>query len=206
MPIRVSDALVAATLLLTAPAPLLRAQEADSPRLTVDRIYGSRDFRSERFGPVRWLGDGTSYTTLERREDGPGRDIVRYDTETAARAVFVPAGELIPARDTIPLAIRNYAWSDEFERLLIFTNSKRVWRTNTRGDYWVLDRASGQLQQLGGSKAPESSLMFAKFSPDGDRVGYVVKNNIYVEETLREPSLSPDLLEIQRNYRRQYKD
>ncbi|MCZ6754638.1 MAG: S9 family peptidase [Gemmatimonadetes bacterium] len=182
IPIRVSNALVAASLLLTAPAPLLGAQEADSPRLTVDRIYGSRDFRSERFGPVRWLGDGTSYTTLERREDEPGRDIVRYDTETAARAVFVPAGELIPARDTIPLAIRNYAWSDEFERLLIFTNSKRVWRTNTRGDYWVLDRASGALQQLGGSEAPESSLMFAKFSPDGDRVGYVVKNNLYTED------------------------
>ncbi len=146
MSIRAGNALVAGFLLLAAPAPVLYAQEADSPRLTVDRIYGSRDFRSERFGPVRWLGDGTFYTTLEQREDGPGRDIVRYDTETAARSVFVPADELIPARDTVPLGIRNYTWSDELERLLIFTNSKRVWRTNTRGDYWVLDRASRALQ------------------------------------------------------------
>ena len=182
MSIRARFAIVFGLLLLSVQAPLLEAQETDSTRLSVDRIYGSRDFRSERFGPVRWLGDGTSYTTLERSEDGPGRDIVRYDTETASRSVFVPAEELIPARDTVPLAIRNYSWSDGFERLLIFTNSKRVWRTNTRGDYWVLDRASGHLQQLGGGEAPESSLMFAKFSPDGDRVGYVVKNNLYVED------------------------
>lgn len=182
MSIRARIAFLVGGFLLAAPVPLLWAQETDSSRLSVDRIYGSRDFRSERFGPVRWLGDGTSYTTLEGAEEGPGRDIVRYDTETAARSVFVPASELIPARDTVPLAIRNYSWSEGLERLLIFTNSKRVWRANTRGDYWVLDRASGHFQQLGGGEAPESSLMFAKFSPDGDRVGYVVENNLYTED------------------------
>ena len=174
-----------------APAvPVVRAQELDSTRLTVERIYSSRDFRGQRFGPVRWLGDGSSYTTLERpAEDSSGggggvggRDIVRYDTETGARTVFVPATELVPPRDTAALPIRSYSWSEGFERLLIFNNTRRVWRTNTRGDYWVLDRASGLLQKLGGTEAPESSLMFAKFSPDGDRVGYVIEHDLYVED------------------------
>jgi dipeptidyl-peptidase-4 len=40
--------------------------------------------------------------------------------------------------------------------------------------------ASGALKKIGG-KAPESSLMFAKFSPDGTRIAYVRANNIYVE-------------------------
>ena len=62
----------------------------------------------------------------------------------------------------------------------MFTNTVRVWRRNTRGDYWVLDVASGALRKLGGV-APPSSLMFAKFSPDGTRVAYVVANNLYVE-------------------------
>jgi dipeptidyl-peptidase-4 len=166
---------------LAAPVPAL-AQDTAAARLTVDRIYGSGDFRGERFGPIRWLGEGDAYTTLERPDEGPGRDIIRYDTETAARRVFVPADELIPVRDSVPLTIENYAWSDGFERLLVFTNSERVWRANTRGDYWVLDRASGHLQKLGGTDAPESSLMFAKFSPDGDRVGYVIENNLYTED------------------------
>jgi dipeptidyl-peptidase-4 len=56
-----------------------------------------------------------------------------------------------------------------------------VWRENTRGDYWVLDLASHQLRKLGGD-APKSTLMFAKFSPDGGRVAYVRQNDLYVED------------------------
>src|SRR5690606_24191503 len=84
--------------------------------------------------------------------------------------------------DSAPLAIENYIWSADRNRVLIFTNSERVWRTNTRGDYWVLDRESGRLKKLGGTAAKPSTLMFAKFSPDGDRVGYVRENNLYVED------------------------
>jgi len=64
--------------------------------------------------------------------------------------------------------------------LLVFTNTQKVWRQNTRGDYWVLHLKSGALKQMGGG-APSSSLMFAKFSPDATRVAYVRANNIYVE-------------------------
>ena len=80
-----------------------------------------------------------------------------------------------------PLAFENYAWSKDKSRLLLYTNSAQVWRQHTRGDYWVLDLKSGALRKLGGD-APASSLMFAKFSPDGSKVAYVRANNIYVEE------------------------
>ncbi len=74
--------------------------------------------------------------------------------------------DLIPPGETEPLAIDGYAFSHDLARLLIFTNSKRVWRSNTRGDYWVLDRTSHELRKLGGD-APPASLMHAKFAPDG---------------------------------------
>ena len=64
---------------------------------------------------------------------------------------------------------------------MIFTNTKKVWRNNTRGDYWILNRTTGALKKLGGA-VPEASLMFAHFSPDGTRVAYVRANNIYVED------------------------
>jgi dipeptidyl-peptidase-4 len=64
---------------------------------------------------------------------------------------------------------------------LIFHNTRKVWRDNTRGDYWVLEIATGGLKQIGRG-GPEASLMFAKFSPDASRVGYdCAANNIYVE-------------------------
>ncbi len=64
---------------------------------------------------------------------------------------------------------------------MIFTNTRRVWRLNTRGDYWTLSLKDGRLRKLGG-EAPEATLMFAKFSPDGKRAAYVRDNNIYVED------------------------
>ena len=66
-------------------------------------------------------------------------------------------------------------------KALIYTNAKRVWRYPTRGDYWLLTFSTGELKQLGKGR-PESSLQFAKFSPDGNKVAYVSEHNVYVED------------------------
>jgi dipeptidyl-peptidase-4 len=158
------------------------AQQADSSLLSVQRIYGTREFRSQGFGPARWLADGSSYTTLEGSEAERGQNLVRYDSERGGREVLVVARQFIPQGDSLPLRVEEYAWSPDTKMLLIFTNTQPVWRLNTRGDYWVLDRASGRLHQLGGSEAKPSTLMFAKFSPDGRKVAYVRENNLYVED------------------------
>jgi dipeptidyl-peptidase-4 len=94
---------------------------------------------------------------------------------------LVPAELLVPPGAHAPLGIEGYEFSDDRSRLLLYANSQRVWRTNARGDYWVLDRTSHELSKLGGD-APTASLMHAKFSPDGLRVAYVRSGNIYVED------------------------
>jgi dipeptidyl-peptidase-4 len=148
------------------------------------RIYASREFAPDRFGPARWIERGTAYTTLEPSEavrEGGASDIVRYETATGARSVLVSARRLVPPGDSVPLEIDDYSWSGDGTQLLLFTNSRRVWRQNTRGDYWVLNRTTWALRRLGGRDAPESSLMYAKFSPQGDRVAYVRQGDVYVE-------------------------
>jgi dipeptidyl-peptidase 4 len=174
-------ALSAGLALGLAPA-VLPAQQADSSLLTLTRIYGSGEFASQPFGPSRWLGNGSAYTTLEPGAGGQGQDIVRYDVESGRREVLVAAGALTPKGAEGPLEVEDYAWSPDQRKLLVFTNTQPVWRLNTRGDYWILDRASGDLRRLGGQDAKPSTLMFAKFSPDGGRVAYVRENNLYVED------------------------
>jgi dipeptidyl-peptidase-4 len=172
-------ALVGALALALFPTTL-PAQQADSSLLTLSRIYGSGEFAAQPFGPSRWLGDGAVYTTLEPGTGG--QDLVRYDVESGRREVLVAARQLTPQGAEGPLEVESYAWSPDLRKLLVFTNTQPVWRLNTRGDYWVLDRTSGELRQLGGREAKPSTLMFAKFSPDGGRVAYVRENNLYVED------------------------
>jgi dipeptidyl-peptidase-4 len=173
---------------LTFFAAVASAQPSPQFTSTLDRIMNKDEFASAHFGPARWLHDRAEYTTIEPSAEvskttanpNGGQDIVQYETATGKRSVLVSATKLIPSPGGKPLRIEDYAWSNDNRLLLIFTNSKKVWRRNTRGDYWVLDLANSKLKQLGGG-APESSLMFAKFSPDSRSVAFVRANNIYVQ-------------------------
>ncbi len=162
----------------------LSAQTPDSTLLTVDRIFASAEFHGGRgFGQSRWIDEGLGYTTLEPAAGKKGRDIVRFDTKSGKREVLIRGEKMVPAGSSSQLGIEDYLWSPDKKRLLIFANSRRVWRRNTRGDYWVLTLADSSLKKLGGDAEP-STLMFAKFSPDGNRVAYVRGNNIDVEDLM----------------------
>jgi dipeptidyl-peptidase-4 len=148
--------------------------------LTLEDIYKNGTYRAEGYGPVRWMKDNKGYSTLEKNNEVGGTDIIRYEAASGQRSVLVSAEALIPENGSNPLPIANYEWSADNSKLLIFTNTRRVWRYHTRGDYWVLDMKSGKLTQLGKS-VERTTMMFAKFSPDATRVGYVSKNNIFIE-------------------------
>ncbi len=160
----------------------LAAQSPDSSLLTLDRIFGSREFSDRGFAQGRWVDGGSGYVAFEPSTGKKGRDLVRYDTKSGKREVLAAADLFVPAGATDPLGIENYQWSPDKKQLLLFTNSRRVWRTNSRGDYWLVTLAERGLKKLGGGAAEPSSLMFAKFSPDGKRIAYVRGNNIYVED------------------------
>ncbi len=126
-------------------------------------------------GYLRWTDEGNSYYQVENNQ------IVQYALPANKAEVIISKNQLTPEGSTTPLKISFYQFTSDRQKALIFTNTKKVWRLNTRGDYWVLDLKTGSLTRLG-KTLPESSLMFAKFSPDGKSVAYVSNENIYVED------------------------
>jgi dipeptidyl-peptidase-4 len=164
------------------------AQQTDPSLLTVDSIF---TYRTRSLGPVRWQEDGRGYIALEPSPTkNPAVDMVRYDALTGERTVKVSAEKLTPSGAAEPLSVEEFSLTPDEQKILIFTNSGRVWRSNTRGDYWVLDVKTGTLRKLGGADAKPSTLMFAKFSLDGERVAYVRENDIYVENLNGEPKVT----------------
>lgn len=123
---------------------------------------------------LRWAPEGNAYFRTE------GGELVRYVLPANTKTTFVSKAELTPTGASQSLRIRNYAFSQDQTKLLIFTNTQKVWRLDTRGDYWVLDLKTKALKQIGQSR-PASSLMFAKLSPDGTQAAYVSEQNVYVE-------------------------
>lgn len=128
---------------------------------------------------VNWMPDGERYSKIERNAEG-AYEINAYRAKDNAKEVLIPSHMLVNPETGKTLRVRDFVFSDDHSKVLIYTNTRRVWRYDTRGDYWVLSLPEGKLQQMG-KGLPEASLMFAKFSPQSDRVAYVSRNNLYVE-------------------------
>lgn len=164
-----------------------RAQQDSTEKLSVESIYGDKAISARSFNAA-WATAGHSYAVQEDSAGQPegddsdkAKDIVWLDAVTGDKEILVKSSQLIPAGSEKPLSVSSYEFSVDRSHVLIYTNTKRVWRQNTRGDYWVLNLATGALQKLGSGR-PESTLMFAKFSPDGKSAAYVYDRNIYVED------------------------
>ncbi|WP_339628310.1 S9 family peptidase [uncultured Maribacter sp.] len=124
---------------------------------------------------VNWTNDGRSYYKLEKNQ------LLTYTLPDHDTKTVITKEQLTPANTSEPLNVAHFSFSSDQQKVLLFTNTKKVWRLNTKGDYWVFNFKTNTLRQIGKS-LPPSSLMFAKFSPDGNTIAYVSDNNIYAEE------------------------
>lgn len=150
--------------------------------LTLSEATGGGGYYARGAGQIQWLGDGNSYIKVERSATQKnGRDIVNYDAKTGEKTILVAAEKFIPKGSENAIAMENFEITPDKDFMLIFNNSKRVWRQNTKGDYWLLNLKTWDLSQLG-KKLKPSSLMFATISPDKKKAAYVSENNVYVED------------------------
>lgn len=123
---------------------------------------------------TKWTSDGNAFYQVENGE------VVKTELPSLQKTVLISKSKLTPAGGKAIMP-RSFQLSADGSKALIYTNAKKVWRYATRGDYWLLDMSSGELKKLGKGR-PESSLQFAKFSPDGKQVAYVSEHNIYTED------------------------
>src|SRR5258706_11763532 len=121
------------------------AKQPESNLLTLDNVF---TYHPKSIGQLEWEADGKGYLMLEPAQTKKDVvEIVRYDAATGEKAPRVPADKLIPQGSSSPLVIEAFDLSPDGRKLMIFTKSERVWRSNTRGDYWVLDLSSWRLHK-----------------------------------------------------------
>lgn len=166
-------------------AAFLSAQPSvDSSLLTLDQIFASNKFQQESSPTIRWVEAGNSYISASPSSTySMATDLIRTTSADGKSSVFIAAESLIPPGTTSPLQIADFQLSSDETKVLIFTNTSRVWRRNTKGDYWFFHLQTRELRQLGAEFKP-SSLMFAKFSPDNQSVSYVQDFNLYEEHLM----------------------
>src|SRR6476620_3318803 len=128
-------------------------------------------------GGTYWSADGNKIMRVQ------GGSIVQEDALNPSKTAVLISKEMLTPSGKEPLDVVRFSFSIGNQKILINTNTKKVWRYDTRGDFWVYDLQTKTLKQVGKDK-PASSLMFAKFSPDASKVAYVSGHNIYVEDLI----------------------
>lgn len=123
---------------------------------------------------LRWLPGSHDFWVNEKQ------GIYVYNAGDLTDKKLVLSAELIKAAG-LTTRIENIVWNNDRSKILIYTNSSRVWRVNSKGDYWYFEMKTGKGRQIG-KGLPASSLQFAKFSSDNKNVAYISKHNLYVED------------------------
>lgn len=124
---------------------------------------------------INWTNDGDSYFSLEENQ------LLTYTFPNKEVKTVISKEQLTPEGKSEPIDVAHFSFSLDQKKVLLFTNTQKVWRLNTKGDYWVFNFETNNLTQIG-KTLPASSLMFAKFSPDGNTIAYVSGNNLYSED------------------------
>jgi len=143
------------------------------------RRLSTAEFAAARGGSGRWIESGAAYTAIERNAAG-AVEIVRYDTATGKREIWMAAVRLTPPQLGKPLSFGAYEMSLDGKTMLFSVNPRPTMIRKTAFEYWVLDLSDGSWRKL--AAAAPAGILYAKLSPDGMKAAYVRDNDLYVEE------------------------
>ncbi|MEM6337127.1 MAG: DPP IV N-terminal domain-containing protein, partial [Bacteroidota bacterium] len=164
------------------------AQDPEPQRLTLESIFASPTFYGDGFNGGRWADEGPVVTYIANGAEGS--ELVSYNLETDEQTTLI--GGLTAPDTGQPFQIEGYAYTADGTKALLYTDSERVWRLNTKGYYYVYDVEAGTLTPL--ADRDKGFQMFAKFCADGSYAAFVRDRNLFAVDlsTMEEIQLTSD--------------
>ena len=189
--LRRAPVVLAALLVLVGLGPA-HAQPADSTAFTLEAIHAQDTFAPESFRGGRWADEGPVITYIEPADSGDATHLMRYNLETGDSTRVIDGTTLYAEDVGRVVPIEDYQFSEDGDKVLIYTDSRQVWRANTKGFYYVYDRAAETLTPV--ADRTDGYQMFAKFNPSATAVAFVRQRNLYVVDLAsgRETALTAD--------------
>jgi len=120
------------------------------------------------------MNDGEHYTTMEKSEKG--QKIIKHQFKDGKKL-----RTLFSSADFNIQRINNYTFSDDEKQLLLSTETEKIYRHSSKSVYYIYNIFTEKLKKLSDDK-----VMYATFSPNGEKVAYVFDNNLYIKNIRNE--------------------
>jgi len=147
----------------------------NATKISVEDIWLKYSFGSDSPDDMISMNDGKYYTLLEDRSV-----ITKYEYKSAKKiSIIFNANDIINPITKKPLeGIDQYFFSTSENKILLATESKNIYRRSKEAWFWVYDIATKKIEPL----FQEGKQQLAEFSPDGTKVAFIYKNNLYVKD------------------------
>lgn len=153
----------------------------DVKEITVEDLWVNYSFYASGVYGLRSMNDGLHYTTYDRQK----RAIVKFSYKTGeAVDTILKIGDLKLSN------FSDYHFSADETKLLLETNTQSIYRHSYTAENFVYDLNTKKLSPLSDKKEQQ----LATFSPEGSKVAFAWKNNLYVKdlESGKETQVSTD--------------
>ena len=157
-------------------------------QLNLKEITGGA-FRGESMAAVEPLADGESYAQIS----ADGKQIVQYAFKTGKQVDVL--FDAATARGAKIDRVDGYVMSPDGRRMLIQTNTKRIYRRSFTATFYIYTIASKKLEPLSDGGPQQTPV----WSPDGNQVAFVRDNNIFLVKLLYNNSESQVTKDGKRN-------
>ena len=148
--------------------------------LTIEAIFAEGGVTGRAPENIKWSPDNSRFAYIQRDDSGDHGELWVVDALSGEKKALINDVKLAPLSPSLNgiqderekewltrYHVASYRWSPDSKRLLF----------NARGQLWLYNVESGTAVQFASSPDPSVD---PKFSPDGARLAYVRKHNLYV--------------------------
>ena len=165
-------ALIACLLVLSGTTSLA---DQDKKALTLESIFAGSEFNNNLPQNIQWHNREQSFTFTRKNPDTGLLDIHEHDIAGGATRLII-SGDTLRYQDE-PMRMSRYRWTADRRYLLLTGPVSLTWDGRNEAPYYIYEPDMKKLWPLAGNNP---GLLNVRLSPDGNHVGYVLENNIYI--------------------------
>lgn len=138
--------------------------------ITLEKIWKSYEYLSNRVPGFTFMNDGQHYTRLENNT------VKKYNILTGQFVEDIISGNELDTSTGFNGQIKHYTFNNDESLLIIESETEQIYRRSSKAYYFLYNRSDQSFIPI----FEGEKILHATLSPNGSKLAFVYQNNIYI--------------------------